>query len=218
MKDEVFRDFRRRLFHGCLTVVNTPVKRYMLTWDVVRCSDHHFRRAIYGLGPHIADYPEQLVAAGTVYGWCVTSVYSLVPVVHVQHSHTDERLFSCKASPTNLNDPAAELRTREEMFALLETEDDDTLWFDHGIVPDFLVRRLPLLCPKTILTTNPSHLQPPFPEQISTNFLHQTSFIKSSREHIRTILSHGSKSTLRLCTVLRERLRSWTRLIEGRYI
>jgi len=46
----------------------------MRDWDVVRCSDHHFRRAIYGLGPYIADYPEQTVAAGTVYNWCVTSV------------------------------------------------------------------------------------------------------------------------------------------------
>jgi hypothetical protein len=76
MKDENFRDFRRRLFHGCLTVVNETVKPYMQRWDIVRCSNHHFRRAIYGLGPHIADYPEQSVAAGTVYGWCVTFVYS----------------------------------------------------------------------------------------------------------------------------------------------
>lgn len=76
MKDENFRDFRRRLFHGCLTVINDTVKPYMKRWDLVRCSDHHFRRAIYGLGPHIADYPEQSVAAGTVYGWCVTFVYS----------------------------------------------------------------------------------------------------------------------------------------------
>jgi hypothetical protein len=73
-KDELFRDFRRRLFHGCLTAVNSSVKPFMLTWDLVRCSDHHFRRVIYSLGPEIADYPEQSVAAGTVYGWCVTSV------------------------------------------------------------------------------------------------------------------------------------------------
>ena len=46
----------------------------MREWDVVRCSDHHFRRAIYGLGPYIADYPEQSATAGTVYNWCVTFV------------------------------------------------------------------------------------------------------------------------------------------------
>jgi len=76
MKDENFRDFRRRLFHGCLTVINTTIKPYTQRWDLVRCSDHHFRRAIYSLGPHIADYPEQSVAAGTVYGWCVTYIRS----------------------------------------------------------------------------------------------------------------------------------------------
>ena len=27
-------------------------------------------RAIFGLGPYIADYPEQVWLAGIVYGWC----------------------------------------------------------------------------------------------------------------------------------------------------
>lgn len=76
MKSDLFRDFRRRLFHGSLVVINNPLKPYMTKWDIVRCADHHFRRAIYGIGPHIADYPEQSSAAGTVYGWCVTSVVS----------------------------------------------------------------------------------------------------------------------------------------------
>ena len=70
--NETFRDFRRRLFHGCLTVVNKPLEPFMREWDVVRCPDHHFRRAIYGLGPYIADYPEQSATAGVVYNWCVT--------------------------------------------------------------------------------------------------------------------------------------------------
>jgi len=46
----------------------------MRDWDVVQCSNHHFRWVIYGLGPYIADYPEQTAAAGTVYNWCVTLV------------------------------------------------------------------------------------------------------------------------------------------------
>lgn len=54
--------------------MNDTIKPYMTTWDLVRCADYHFRRTIYGLGPYIADYPEQSTAAGTVYGWCVTSV------------------------------------------------------------------------------------------------------------------------------------------------
>ena len=55
--------------------MNDTIKPYMTTWDLIRCANLHFRRAIYGLGPYIADYPEQSTAAGTVYGWCVTSVY-----------------------------------------------------------------------------------------------------------------------------------------------
>ncbi len=40
--------------------------------DVVRCADSHFRRALYGLGPYIADYIEQVLTTNTVQGWCVT--------------------------------------------------------------------------------------------------------------------------------------------------
>jgi len=38
--------------------------------EVVWCPDGHFRRAIYQLGPFIADYPEQVALAGIVQGWC----------------------------------------------------------------------------------------------------------------------------------------------------
>lgn len=38
--------------------------------EVVRCADGHFRRVIYGLGPYIADYPEQVLLACVVQGWC----------------------------------------------------------------------------------------------------------------------------------------------------
>ena len=112
----------------------------MQRWDIVRCSDYHFRRAIYGLGPHIADYPEQSVAAGTVYGWCVTSVYSTLFAT----LGTDHLPFSCDADPQDLDGSAAELRTREQLLTLLETEDDDHLWFGYGIVPNFLVCCPPL--------------------------------------------------------------------------
>ncbi|KAL6310202.1 hypothetical protein BKA93DRAFT_814481 [Sparassis latifolia] len=38
--------------------------------EVTRCADGHFRRVIYGLGPYIADYPEQALLACIVQGWC----------------------------------------------------------------------------------------------------------------------------------------------------
>lgn len=38
--------------------------------EVVHCFDGHFQHAIYGLGPYIADYPEQALLACIVQGWC----------------------------------------------------------------------------------------------------------------------------------------------------
>ena len=39
------------------------LKPYMTRWEVVRCNDRYYRRAIYGLGPYIADYEEQALLA-----------------------------------------------------------------------------------------------------------------------------------------------------------
>lgn len=42
----------------------------MTTPEVVRFPDGHFRKVVYGLGPYIADYPEQALLACIVQGWC----------------------------------------------------------------------------------------------------------------------------------------------------
>ena len=46
--------------------------------EVVRCYDGHFRRAVYGLGPYIADYQEQILVMCVVQGWCATYVPNLL--------------------------------------------------------------------------------------------------------------------------------------------
>lgn len=132
--NENFRDFRRRLFHGSITMIHKPLEPFMHEWDVIQCSDHHFRRAIYGIGPHIADYPEQTAAAGIVYGWCVMLVY--FSIMWVQSAH----ITRCDAKPDDLDDPTASLRTREQTTTLLKDKDPESLWYDHGIIPDFQVR------------------------------------------------------------------------------
>jgi hypothetical protein len=38
--------------------------------EVVLCGDGFYRRVIYGIGPYIADYPEQCLVACIVQGWC----------------------------------------------------------------------------------------------------------------------------------------------------
>lgn len=44
----------------------------MMKFDIVQCPDGYFRRAIYGLGPHISDYPEQMALTWLLTGWCPT--------------------------------------------------------------------------------------------------------------------------------------------------
>jgi len=65
-----FRRFRRSLFHGSLNQILQPLRPYMEKPEVVRYGDGHYRRTIYGLGPYIADYPEQVLLACIVQGWC----------------------------------------------------------------------------------------------------------------------------------------------------
>ena len=75
---EEFHDFKRHLFHGCLKTILKKLERYMTKWDLVRCGDHHFHHVIYGIGPYIADYPEQVLVVGIVNGWCPAYLKSLL--------------------------------------------------------------------------------------------------------------------------------------------
>ena len=42
----------------------------MTTPEIVKYGDGYFRRTIYGLGPYIADYKEQVLLTCIVRGWC----------------------------------------------------------------------------------------------------------------------------------------------------
>lgn len=72
---ETFRRFRRQLFHSTLAAIMESFRLHMTTPEVVVCPDNHFRRAIYGIGPYIADYQEQVIVAAVVTGWCVRYIY-----------------------------------------------------------------------------------------------------------------------------------------------
>jgi Plavaka transposase len=47
----------------------------MMEPEVTLCADGHFRRAIYGIGPYIGDYPEQVLLSCIVQGWCPRQVF-----------------------------------------------------------------------------------------------------------------------------------------------
>ncbi|KAF9471433.1 hypothetical protein BDN70DRAFT_820001, partial [Pholiota conissans] len=70
-----FQKFCRQLYHKCLECVFSPFKLYMETPKVVKGPDGHYRRAIFSLGPYIADYPEQVWLAGIVSNWCPKYIF-----------------------------------------------------------------------------------------------------------------------------------------------
>ncbi|KAK7462238.1 hypothetical protein VKT23_007843 [Stygiomarasmius scandens] len=69
-KKVAYQCFCRQMYHACLSMALQPLKPGMTSYEVVKCPDDHFRRAIYEIGPYIADYPEQVLLAGIVQNWC----------------------------------------------------------------------------------------------------------------------------------------------------
>ncbi|KIL58007.1 hypothetical protein M378DRAFT_15867 [Amanita muscaria Koide BX008] len=106
-----FRNFRRELFHGSLRHILQSLRPGMLKPEVLRYADGHYRRTIFGVGPYIADYPEQVLLCCTVQGWCP----------------------KCDTSTENLDGECGR-RTHEHTEALMEALDQKTLWFDYGII------------------------------------------------------------------------------------
>lgn len=68
--DNNFRIFKKRLYHSSLVSILSSLRPAMSTPVVHRCPDGYFRRIIYDLAAFIADYPEQVMLAGIVQGWC----------------------------------------------------------------------------------------------------------------------------------------------------
>ncbi|KAF5324966.1 hypothetical protein D9758_017736 [Tetrapyrgos nigripes] len=58
-----FRKFCRHIFHQSLRL-------FMTKPDLVRFGDGYYRRVVYSIGPYIGDYPEQVLLACIVQGWC----------------------------------------------------------------------------------------------------------------------------------------------------
>ncbi|KAH9916552.1 hypothetical protein B0H21DRAFT_781954 [Amylocystis lapponica] len=113
--DVQFRKFRRQMFHSSLSRILQSLKPGMTTPEVNLCADGHYRRCIYGLGPYIADYPEQALLACIVQGWCP----------------------KCTANHNDL-DSGGGRRSRNHTGVLVEELGQDILWQDYGIVSDIV--------------------------------------------------------------------------------
>ncbi|KAG6805672.1 hypothetical protein H0H92_014423, partial [Tricholoma furcatifolium] len=110
-----FRRFRRSLFHGALAVILESLRAAMTEPEVVRFGDGHYRRVIYSIGPYIADYPEQVLLACIVQGWCPR----------------------CTARFDDL-DGAGGRRSHEHTLALFDVLGKASLWDDYGIISDIM--------------------------------------------------------------------------------
>jgi hypothetical protein len=136
---EEFRHFKRTLTHGSITNILLPVKPFMTTPDIVQCPDRYFRRVLYGLGPHISDYPEQAMAAWILLNWCATYVKFL----HCLLSRLAKISHRCHAHPRSLDTPCR-LRTADHTAVLLSLHTPDVLRENYGIVPNAKVDGFPV--------------------------------------------------------------------------
>ncbi|KAG2030950.1 hypothetical protein BDR03DRAFT_1016623 [Suillus americanus] len=113
--DPKFCKFWRQLFQSSLTKILERLWPAMTKPEVVRFGDNHFRCVIYGLGPYIADYEEQVLLACIVRGWCAR----------------------CLGPCTNLDEPASEC-CHEHTEALVKEATLGDLWDEYGIVGDLV--------------------------------------------------------------------------------
>ncbi|KAK6981749.1 hypothetical protein R3P38DRAFT_2578132 [Favolaschia claudopus] len=110
-----FRTFRRNLFHGSPKYIFESLRDAMETPEVVLFGDGHYRRVVYGLGPYIADYPEQVLLTCVVQGWCPR----------------------CTASNKNLDGEGGR-RTQAHAERAFDALTHKQLWDTYGIVGDVL--------------------------------------------------------------------------------
>jgi hypothetical protein len=102
-----------------------------------RCSDGHFRRIIYGIGPYIADYPEQAMLACVVQGWCPMYESVLCSWIIILLTHI---LGSCYANARDIDgDPDALERSKDHRIALQDYLTVRRLWDDYGIGSEVIV-------------------------------------------------------------------------------
>lgn len=108
--------------------------------EVVLCPDGHYRFIIWELGPYIADYPEQVLLACIVQGWCARYDF--------YWTYTDMMLiFSqrCRARSGQLDnsdneDVYYERRSRDHTDFLCTRCEMGLLYDNYGIIGDIIVR------------------------------------------------------------------------------
>lgn len=135
-KDPAYIRFRRQLFHRSLSFILSCLKPGTSTPQILRCPDGHYRRAIYCLGPYIADYPEQVLLTGIVSGWCPKCVAIFLRYLNGLIEHPNR----CLAKNKDLDHGDHPERTCAFNNILSETFGATTLHEEFGIHGDTVVR------------------------------------------------------------------------------
>ena len=101
-----------------------------------QCPDGRHRHVIWGIGPYIADYPEQVLLACVVQNWCPKWVL-FVAAFHKPFTFT---LYRCQGHKADLDGDLSKLpRTRNFTEEVVEHCTVSELWDDFGIVSDVIV-------------------------------------------------------------------------------
>lgn len=115
----------------------------METPEVFLFGDGYYRRVVYGMGPFIGDYPEQVLVACVVQGWCARDVFCLSFAIFNVHDLTLVLPHRCTASNKNL-DGAGGRRSKEHTEEMRKAMGTQQMWDQYGVVYDVTVSSLPL--------------------------------------------------------------------------
>lgn len=137
--DAGFRKFHCQLLHSSLAKILESLKPGMTTPEVVHFPNGNFRKVIYGLGPYIADYPEQALLACIVQGWCPKYVTVLLLTTYIT-----DKPFRCTAPANDLDFGQYVRRSQVHAELLVEEFELRMLWDEYGLVGDIVVRFSPL--------------------------------------------------------------------------
>ena len=130
--DKEYLNFRRQLFHSGVSGSLESLLPGMRKCQVMKCPDGHMRRVILGLGPYIADYPEQAQLACVLNGWCPQLVESILDM-WLSSNHN-----RCLSKPDSLDD-ISPWREREHDDKIVAAFDAKYLGDTYGVVKNVVV-------------------------------------------------------------------------------
>ncbi|KAG1814299.1 uncharacterized protein BJ212DRAFT_1447590 [Suillus subaureus] len=113
-EDAQFRKFKKQLFHSSLSRILWSFKTFMTVPEVMHFGDGHFQCVIYGLGPYIMDYPEQVILSCIISNWCA----------------------KCFALPADLDGKDAQLHAQIVTNVLCDNVNFSMLWYQWGVDAD----------------------------------------------------------------------------------